>query len=348
MRHTALYHIPHANAANGPGAADSEQAGETHFRQAFQKWSIENLSPEYVAFQRHIRDIVTLPQLLHRREFVVARLLAALETATTLSLQPLLEFVVALAKDLREHFYAHFGAFLERLIGLLRTQDADQLEWTFVCLAFLVKTLKPFIKKDVSVVFNALLPLLDRRQPEHVTSFAAECFAFVARDIRDRERFLALVLGALRAHTNGVKGCGRLLYEIMRGVNGQLHSCGADLLRVLFRALRGCGAAGIVFDAALLHEVLTEMVLSLLHGTDVGAMPVFWDAVHEVLQEVLTATGPKVGKEEEKDEMLAVTVRRLLELMGQGVEFKHGKMVPAGNAERLIGALCGVLDTMSE
>lgn len=188
-------------------------------------------------------------------------------------------------------------------------------------------------------MFNALLPLLDRRQPEHVTNFAAECFAFVARDIRDREKFLALLLSALRAHTNGVKGCGRLLYEIMRGVGGQLHSCSAALLPVLFQSLRLTSSVGAAFDVALLHEVLTEMVLCMLHGTDVSAMPVFWDAVHEVLQEVLD---PNEGGEVE-----AVTVRRLLELMGQGVEFKHGKMVPAGNAERLIGTLCRVLDAMA-
>lgn len=84
LRHTALYHIQHVN-------EDQPDENETHFRQAYTKWTVLNLTDEYNAFQRQVRDIVTLPQLLHRREHVVQQLLAALTTATTLSLQPLLE-----------------------------------------------------------------------------------------------------------------------------------------------------------------------------------------------------------------------------------------------------------------
>lgn len=258
-------------------------------------------------------------------------------------------FVVSLAKDLREHFYPYFQAFLDRLIALLRTQDADQLEWTFVCLAFLVKNLKPFLKKDISVVFNAIMPLLDRRQPEHVTNFAAECFSFVARDIRDREKFLALVLAALRQHTNGVKGCGRLLYEMMRGVNGQLHSCTMDVLTVLLQSLRKHD----LFDVELLHEVLSETVLNLLHSTNATSMPVFWEVAHSVLNAELDAA-EAVPASTAVDEQAVVdveplsdndvTVRRLLQLMGQAVEFRHGKMV-SGDTAVLIGSLIRVIDT---
>lgn len=64
---------------------------ESRFRQTFTKWTVLNLTEEYATFQRQVRDIVTLPQLLHKREHVVNNLLAALASATTLSLQPLLE-----------------------------------------------------------------------------------------------------------------------------------------------------------------------------------------------------------------------------------------------------------------
>lgn len=256
-----------------------------------------------------------------------------------------LRFVVSLAKDLREEFYPYFQAFLDRLIVLLRTQDADQLEWTFVCLAFLVKNLKPFLKKDISVVFNAIMPLLDRRQPEHVTNFAAECFSFVARDIRDREKFLALVLASLRQHTNGVKGCGRLLYEMMRGVSGQLHSCTVDVLTVLLQSLRKRD----LFDVELLHEVLSEMVLNLLHSTNATSMPVFWEVAHRVLNAELDAADAAVSTAATTDDEPTssdsdVTVRRLLQLMGQAVEFRHGKMV-SGDTTVLIGSLMRVIDT---
>lgn len=84
LRHNALYHIQHVN-------EEQPEENETHFRVAYGKWVVLNLTDEYNVFQRKIRDIVTLPQLVHKKEFVVKLLLESLEKATTLSLQPLLE-----------------------------------------------------------------------------------------------------------------------------------------------------------------------------------------------------------------------------------------------------------------
>lgn len=233
-----------------------------------------------------------------------------------------------LAKDLREEFYPYFQSFLDRLILLLRTKDADQLEWTLVCLAYLFKTLKPFLKKDISVVFNAIMPLLDRRNPEHITNFAAECFSFVSRDIKDKEKFLALVLAGLKRHKNGVNGCGRLLFEIMRGVGGNLHSCAEEFLGILFRALRKTEQ----YDQELLFEVMTELVLNLCHTTSPPNMQTFWDVAHRVLGEQLT-----------DGEVADSTVQKMLQLMGQAVEFRRGKMMCGADAT--ITSLMQVVDT---
>lgn len=108
--------------------------------------------------------------------------------------------MVSLAKDLRSDFYPHFPRFLDILISLLNTKDAERLEWTLVCLAFLFKILKPYLKKDIAVVLKRIIPLLSESHPQYINNFAAESFAFVARDIRDKKRFIELVLNYL--HTN--------------------------------------------------------------------------------------------------------------------------------------------------
>lgn len=79
-----MYHIQHVN-------EETPEENETHFRQAYGKWIVLNLSDEYNLFQKKIRDIITLPQLIHKKEYVVDLLLTSLAKATTLSLQPLLE-----------------------------------------------------------------------------------------------------------------------------------------------------------------------------------------------------------------------------------------------------------------
>lgn len=85
MRRTALYRIRHQN------EGVFEDVPDTEFHQAYCKWVVLNLTEEYAAFQKLIRNIVTLPQLLQKKESVINILVEALEKATVLSLQPLLE-----------------------------------------------------------------------------------------------------------------------------------------------------------------------------------------------------------------------------------------------------------------
>lgn len=146
---------------------------------------------------------------------------------------------MALAKDLREEFYAYFQRFFERLVRLLQTQDPDQTEWTLMCLAFLFKVLKPFLCKDISIVVHQIIPLLsEKNQPDHIINFAVECFAFLVRNLRDKDSFLLSILKIVKQDESSVLGCGKLFYEMIRGLNGQFHSKGEEFLAVLFEAFR--------------------------------------------------------------------------------------------------------------
>lgn len=86
MRRSALYRIRHQNEN-----IDDDDTPNTEFHQAYVKWMVLNLTEEYNGFQKQIRGIVTLPQLLLKKDVVVNRLIDALEKATVLSMQPLLE-----------------------------------------------------------------------------------------------------------------------------------------------------------------------------------------------------------------------------------------------------------------
>nr|XP_016929874.1 small subunit processome component 20 homolog [Drosophila suzukii] len=259
LRHLALYHIGHRNEEL------DEEENATYFQQTLQKWNVLNLTEEYNYFSKRCRKIVTLPQLLHQKDFVVDLLLERLATATNLSQQPLLDLLYVLARDLREEFYPYFQRVLDRLICLLNTQDSEQLEWTLICLAHLFKTLKPYLKRNIGVVFNAILPLLDEQHyAEHVTNFAVECFAYIARDVRDFPRFLAYVLKTvLREQVESVHGCGRLIYEILRGVNGQLHNSAAEIFAHVLEVLANKASAHTKTQTELLGDIV-EYSLGLL------------------------------------------------------------------------------------
>lgn len=107
-------------------------------------------------------------------------------------------FVVAFAKDLQQEFYEYFPEFLRLCIKLLRTKDAEQIEWSFTCLAYLFKFLWRLIVRDIKPVFECIVHLLGDDQPPYVNDFAAECFSFVARKVKDRKHFLKMVLKNLK------------------------------------------------------------------------------------------------------------------------------------------------------
>lgn len=139
-----------------------------------------------------------------------------------------------MAKDLREEFYPYFSQFFEKLVVLLNSNDSDKTEWTLICLAFLFKTLKSFLRKDIQNVIIQITPLLDdSKHPEHVLNFAVECFSFIARDVRDKDNFLLMLLKIVNKDEKLVMGCGKLFFEMLKGLNGQFHSSGEAFLSTL-------------------------------------------------------------------------------------------------------------------
>lgn len=219
-------------------------------------------------------------------------------------------FVTSMAKDLRQDFYAYFPQFLTALIQLLNTKESEQVEWTFYCLAHLFKILKPFLKKDLSIVYNEILPLLNRRRhPEYVTNYAAECFSYVARDIRDKDKFLAMLLSGLKKHVHGTTDCGRLLYEVVKGANQGMHSCAEGFLVNWLKALVNAS-----IDRDLLFHVLQEFTKHLMQNIYPQNLDIFWKVSFDVLLELSDAAATN-----------DTAIRNILNLLEQAIKFRNGK-----------------------
>ncbi|XP_014487872.1 PREDICTED: small subunit processome component 20 homolog, partial [Dinoponera quadriceps] len=69
--------------------ASSEEI-ETHFHETLQKWNVLNLTDGYIAFKKEVRNIVTLPQLIHQKQYVIDTLMGYLKKRDALFLQPIL------------------------------------------------------------------------------------------------------------------------------------------------------------------------------------------------------------------------------------------------------------------
>lgn len=251
-------------------------------------------------------------------------------------------FVVALARDLRDEFYVYLvrdkKPIFETIFNLLNTKESDQLEWTLICLAHLFKILKPYLKKDFSAVFNSLLPLIDDGQnAENITNFAVECFAFIARDITEKEKFVTAILSKLNARINEnegicrdslIQGCGQLLFEVIHGVNGQFHSCAEMYLHTYFGLLSKLKTQ----QAELLYDILSGMVNVLFQHIAPSNMQTFWEACYHVLNQFNDAF-----------KFNSSAYKQLLLIMGQTLEIRDGKFLT--NSSKFVTELLKVIDT---
>lgn len=84
IRHAALYHIEHEYTKH-------PYENETHFNVAVQKWFALNLTVNFKKFRKEVFGIITVPQLVHRKDEVLDILEKYLNLEDPLCLQPLLE-----------------------------------------------------------------------------------------------------------------------------------------------------------------------------------------------------------------------------------------------------------------
>ncbi|CRK91791.1 CLUMA_CG005422, isoform A [Clunio marinus] len=312
LRSSALYRIEHKN--------EIPDENQSYFYQTHQKWILLNLTEEFALFDKQLKGVITttLPQLLHHKEKVIGVLLERLDNATTLSLQPLLELTVALSRDLRKEFYSSFQQFFERLVKLLQTHDADQTEWTLVCLAFLFKTLKPFLVKDISIIVKQIIPLLSEKdQPEHIINFTVECFAFLVKNLENKDNFIVIILKNAKQDESSVLGCGKLFFEMIKGFNGQFHSKGEEFLEILFNAYR---KSEYKKYWEVLNEILVQTIGSILDFIDLKNISKYWNILQNAIKNILQESNLS---EEEK----ATSIQHMLHFLGQSIEFQGGKKV---------------------
>uniref|UniRef100_A0A182M7T1 Uncharacterized protein n=1 Tax=Anopheles culicifacies TaxID=139723 RepID=A0A182M7T1_9DIPT len=303
-----------------------ESEDGTFFQQSLVKWSIQNLTDEYIAYQRGFKETATLPLLLFNKEAIVKHLTKCLAKATDDALQPLLELVVALAKDMRKEFRPYFAGLFEVVVQFLYSDSADRVEWTLLCLAHLFKILRSFLRNDFSLTFNRLLPLLDEKSsPPHAIDFATECLGYLVRDLKDKGPFVSLMLKCQMQNDAYTYACGRLLFEVLHGVQEQFHTTAKQTLQQLFSILQQLEET----EADHLQDILTQTITDIVECIQPADMPIFWETIRTTIDSCLaTVDANRENSKQEHDEDRTVKyLTRLLQLSGIVLEHKYGRLL---------------------
>ncbi|XP_057326946.1 small subunit processome component 20 homolog [Microplitis mediator] len=295
-------------------SSDDEEELVTIFHKTLVKWNVLNLTEGYTNFRKEVKHIVTLPQLLHHKHQVMESLKKYLKMKDVAFLQPVLEMVVAAARDLQRDFYEFFPDFLTLIIDLLNTKDPDVLEYAFTSLAYLFKFMWVYFIRNIDTTFEILLPLLVDTKPVYINNFAAESFAFVARKItgQDQNSFLNLLFNALERNPHGVKGCGKLLFEVISGVPGKFHSCAEKMINLYFKTL-----TDDKIDPKLAFDVLSEIFMCINNSISPNHSQVLWDVIFKTLDQNLSEENDKSGR-------ILIPVAQLIRII---LNHKGGRML---------------------
>ncbi|XP_069106833.1 small subunit processome component 20 homolog [Argopecten irradians] len=222
---------------------DTPGEQSTYFGEALEKWLELNCTAHFIDFRQEISDQVqSFTQLVHNETQIVAALKKHLMVQNTLAYEPLLDLLVQLARDLQHDFYKHFPDFFSLLVELLNRniQDTDLMEKLFSALSYIFKFLWRYLLKDMEVVYGYFSNLLSEDNKQYIRQFAAESFAFLMRKVKDHGKLFDFLFKSLSESPENVDGLGRLMFEMLKGVKRQLHSCAGKIFPILLSKLGHC------------------------------------------------------------------------------------------------------------
>lgn len=216
------------------------------------------------------------------------------------------------ARDLGEVFEGHFARAVTLLSSIVvKHSDVSVIEWTFNCLAFLLKYLSRLLVPDLRPLFNILSPQLGKvKQKPFVVRFAAEALSFLIRKSKDEplrvfSRHVFRDLQDNRSSRQYVQGLSSLFLESSISVENTIHSKGPELVRVLCEVTEAIGGSSCpAFD------VVQGVIIGLIHHTQAQTFTDIQNTIYEFVEK--STTESTAGNLEMRARLLYVifTVRK--------------------------------------
>ncbi|EER41666.1 HEAT repeat protein [Histoplasma capsulatum H143] len=278
---------------------DSDSDSDTYFRASLEHWMELNLSENFTQFSQRVNRLCeSLPQILHHEDRIMGLLAEYIAKGDEMSMEPLLSLVAQFARDLGQRFERHFASAVTLVASVAATHsNIEVIEWSFTCLAWIFKFLSRLLVPDLRQLLGIMSPYLGKEKQKHfVTRFAAESMSFLVRKAAlvyyknkaPLDRAVTFLFEDL-ASTDGARqismyqqGLMSMFADAIKGVNGGIHSSGADILRCLI-------SAAVVQDetqSALAGQVLSGVVTNLVHHTSVNTFGSVLDVICDHVESI--------------------------------------------------------------
>ncbi|KAI6827918.1 putative HEAT repeat protein [Hortaea werneckii] len=262
---------------------------DTYFGKSLQEWRDLNLSTTFTTFSREVGPFCdNLPVLLHNETKIMDLLVAYIERADALAMEPLLSLMSHFAHDLDTRFEKHFERAVATITAVAaKHPDPAVVEWSFTCLAWLYKYLSRLLAPDLRPLYNLMAPYLGKEQQKSfVIRFAAESLSFLVRkaaatyerDEAPLDRIVSHILQDCldsreqRSADLYRQGVMTLMTDAIQGVQTNLHTSGQYVARSLIKAVDSLGADKDMVARDVVLGVLTSLIH---HTTAVTFEPIF-------------------------------------------------------------------------
>jgi hypothetical protein len=232
------------------------------FQEKLVEWRELNAAHDWLECYKEVQPLCsTLPQLVHHQERILDSLLSRVRMECVLSLEPLMDLLVHLSRDLASDFLTHLERVLMALSaviveccsgwsgcsghkGAVNAGDgAVVLEAAFSSLSGICKNLASYLVLDLKPVLK-LTSGLRRHRLVNVRRLAGETLGYLVRRAKDPGaaeaiRYLFaesgdMFVGDTQEGSVLCQGNGEVLAGAVRGVGHGLHSRCGRLLRMVF------------------------------------------------------------------------------------------------------------------
>ncbi|CAK9291875.1 unnamed protein product [Gordionus sp. m RMFG-2023] len=234
---------------------------DSYFTESLENWVELNCTFHFTNFYYEVRNYSSsFVHIVHHQKTIIQILIKHLSVEGSMALEPLLDLLIQLARDLQTDFYPYFYIFFDVMVKLLKSQlhynagiCVDHLKFLFSTLSYLIKYLWRYLVKDIIELYNYYILLFDKDQNVNITRFAAESFTYLARKVKfPRELINHMHNKAFENEKNLHQGTAMIISETIKGVNGDIHTKGLQFIKVLLETLNApedkVEKQGCVFD----------------------------------------------------------------------------------------------------
>eukprot|EP00890_Picochlorum_soloecismus_P003078 jgi/Picsp_1/3771/NSC_06606-R1_u3 snornp protein utp20 len=312
------------------------------FHEKLIHWRELNAAHDWLECCSEVQQLsATLPQLVHHQEEILESLLKRLKMEYALSLEPILDLLSVLSRDLGADFLPHLETVLEKLCNLIVNQGADRdpevLGHIFTSVSSICKHLARFLIVDLKPLMK-MTSILRHHHSIHVRKFTADALGFLVRKAKDDStksviEYLYSECAVGDQPMNVCHGNGEVLASSVKGVNYGLHSRCDKILGWVFTDYI---ESAIVSNAQISHKakwfVVREVcALSCLeYVRSIKAAAPIWDAIMKGLEISMGKVREQHLKEKRSGmKELMLGLGRNICLVNVLLQHRHGKRAMA-------------------